>query len=509
MTTGEPEFFRRAEEHADRTAIADARGRHRYDELLAASGRIGGALMGGTPPERTPGRETATSRPPVAFLVEPGFSWVAALWGIWRAGRMAVPLATTHPPAELEYAIRDSGAGAVVVDAHHATRLEGLGARLGVEVHTVEALLERPETPGWQPGRPISREDPALVFYTSGTTGTPKGVVLTHANLEAQVRSLVTAWEWQSGDAILNVLPLHHVHGVVNVVLCALWSGATCEFAGFDAGAVWRRFAAGGLTLFMAVPTIYARLVAAFDAASADQQARMREACRGFRLMVSGSAALPVPLLERWRAISGQVLLERYGMTEIGMALSNPLDGPRRPGHVGRPLPLVEVRVVDEAGRLVMEGEPGEIEVRGPTVFRWYLGRPAATAEVFREGWFRTGDIAVVEAGSYRILGRKSVDIIKSGGHKLSALEIEAVLGEHPGIAECAVVGVPDDEYGERVAAAVVLRAGAVLELNQLRTWARERLASYKLPTRLREVTALPRNAMGKVVKPDVAALFR
>jgi malonyl-CoA/methylmalonyl-CoA synthetase len=164
---------------------------------------------------------------------------------------------------------------------------------------------------------------------------------------------------------------------------------------------------------------------------------------------------------------------------------------------------------VDETGGPVTDGMPGEIEVRGPTVFREYLGRPAATAEAFHDGWFRTGDTAVVEDGSYRILGRKSVDIIKSGGYKLSALEIEAVLGEHPDIAECAVVGVPDEEYGERVAVAVVLRAGAVLGLDQLRTWARERMASYKLPSRLREVAALPRNAMGKVVKPGVAALFQ
>jgi len=505
----EPEFFRRAEESADRTAIVDARGRHRYGEVLAASRRIGDALAGSARPERAAPGETAVPLPPVAFLVEPGFAWVAALWGIWHAGRMAVPLATSHPPAELQYVIRDSGAGSVVVDGLHAKRLEGLEARLGVEVHPVEALLGGSGALARPPGRPTSREDLALVFYTSGTTGTPKGVVLTHGNLEAQVTSLVSAWGWRADDAILNVLPLHHVHGVVNVVLCALWSGASCEFTGFEADAVWRRFAAGGLTLFMAVPTIYARLAAAFDAAAPTEQARMREACRGFRLMVSGSAALPVSLLERWREISGQVLLERYGMTEIGMALSNPLTAARRPGHVGQPLPSVQVRVVDEAGLPVAAGLPGEIEVRGPTVFREYLGRPEATAAAFHDGWFRTGDVAVVEDGSYRILGRKSVDIIKSGGYKLSALEIEAVLGEHPGIAECAVVGVADEEYGERVAVAVVLHAGATLDLKLLRAWARERLASYKLPTRLREVTALPRNAMGKVVKPDVTALFR
>lgn len=489
------EIIRRATEHGDRIAIVDAAGRHTYRTLLDASAQVASRLA-------------TAGAGPTAFLVEPGFAWVAALWGIWRAGRMAVPLATSHPAAELEYAITDCGAATVITDAAHAARLEGARAR-GVQVCRVEEILAAREGRSPVDSPATTPSAPALVFYTSGTTGKPKGVVLTHANLEAQVTSLVSAWAWTENDATLNVLPLHHVHGVVNVVLCALWSGATCEFAGFDADAVWRRFATGGLTLFMAVPTIYARLVAAFDAASGDQQARRREACRDFRLMVSGSAALPVPLLERWREISGQVLLERYGMTEIGMALSNPLSGARRPGHVGQPLPSVQVRLVDETGGPVPGGVPGEIEVRGPTVFREYLGRPAATAEAFHDGWFRTGDVAVVEDGSYRILGRKSVDIIKSGGYKLSALEIEAVLGEHPDIAECAVVGVPDEEYGERVAVAVVLRAGAVLGLDRLRTWARERMASYKLPTRLREVTALPRNAMGKVVKPEVATLFQ
>jgi malonyl-CoA/methylmalonyl-CoA synthetase len=489
------EIARRATGHGDRTAIVDAAGRHTYRALLNASAQVAAAVSGA--PDG-----------PVAFLLAPGFAWVAVQWGIWRAGRMAVPLATSHPPAELEYVVNDCRAGLVIVDAAHAGRVEEVGTRLGVEVRAVEPLLGSGD-PTQPPAHATAPSDPALLFYTSGTTGQPKGVVLTHANLEAQVRALVEAWEWRPDDAILSVLPLHHVHGVVNVVACALWSGATCEFAPFDAEAVWGRFSAGGLTLFMAVPTIYARLISAYDAASPPEQARRREACRGFRLMVSGSAALPVQVLERWHEISGQVLLERYGMTEIGMALSNPLHGPRRPGHVGQPLPSVEVRIVDETGRRVTEGVAGEIEVRGPTVFREYLGRPAATAEAFHDGWFRTGDVAVVENGSYRILGRQSVDIIKSGGYKLSALEIESVLGEHPAIAECAVVGLPDDEYGERVAVALVLRAGAALGLEELRSWARERLAGYKLPARLREVPALPRNAMGKVVKPEVAALFR
>jgi malonyl-CoA/methylmalonyl-CoA synthetase len=224
--------------------------------------------------------------------------------------------------------------------------------------------------------------------------------------------------------------------------------------------------------------------------------------------MVCGSAALPVPLLEAWRTATGHVLLERYGMTEIGMALSNPLHGPRRPGTVGRPLPGVEVRLVDDAGRPAAAGESGEIEVRGGNVFLEYWGRPSETAAAFRDGWFRTGDIASCRDGVYSILGRSNIDIIKTGAYKVSALEIEQELLGRDDVEECAVVGVPDDEWGERVAAAVKWRAGAGASLEELRAWCKERLAVYKVPSRLLAVPELPRNAMGKVVKKDVAALF-
>jgi malonyl-CoA/methylmalonyl-CoA synthetase len=225
--------------------------------------------------------------------------------------------------------------------------------------------------------------------------------------------------------------------------------------------------------------------------------------------MMSGSAALPVQTFERWRAITGHTLLERYGMTEIGMALSNPLVGERRPGFVGQPLPGVKVRVVDERGAVVPAGTAGEIEVHGPGVFSEYWRRPDETMRAFRDGWFRTGDMAVVDRGYFRILGRTSVDIIKTGGHKISALEIEETLRDHPSIAECAVVGVADVEWGERVSAAVELRPGTTLELGELQDWVKTRLAPSKAPRALRCVPALPRNAMGKVVKADVAALFR
>jgi malonyl-CoA/methylmalonyl-CoA synthetase len=334
-------------------------------------------------------------------------------------------------------------------------------------------------------------------------------VVTTHANLEAQITALIEAWDWSERDRILLVLPLHHVHGIVNVVLCGLWAGATVEMpAGFAADAVWDRLAAGELTVFMAVPTIYRKLIAAWEAAVPERQAAWSAGARKLRLMVSGSAALPVATLEAWRGITEHTLLERYGMTELGMALSNPLEGERRPGYVGLPLPGVQVRLVDAEGRATPEGAPGEIEVRGPNVFLEYWNRPAETAAAFRDGWFRTGDTGVREQGAYRILGRSSVDIIKTGGYKVSALEIEEVLRQHEAVAECAVVGLADPEWGERIAVAVELAPGRALTLAELLPWARERLAPYKLPRALCCVAALPRNAMGKVVKPEVGRLF-
>jgi malonyl-CoA/methylmalonyl-CoA synthetase len=347
--------------------------------------------------------------------------------------------------------------------------------------------------------------------YTSCTTRKPKGVVTTHEIIAAQIQSLVEAWEWSGSDHILNVLPLHHIHGIINVLGCALWSGATWEtLPKFDAEAVWRRIGDGELTLFMAVPTVYSRLIAAYDAATPDEQQRMKAGCEKLRLMVCGSAALPVSMLEKWRAISGHTLLERYGMTEIGMGLSNPLRGERSPGCVGKPLPSVQARLSDENGVVETESTPGEIQINGPTVFKEYWRKPEATAEVFTpDGWFKTGDVAVRENGVHRILGRESVDIIKTGGYKVSALEIEETLRLHPAISECAVVGVPDEEWGQRVGAAVVLKPDQRLILDALREWSKERLAIYKVPSLLRIVNELPRNAMGKVTKPAVVELFQ
>ncbi len=491
-----PPVVARAHLHESRTAIVDALGTHTYHDLLQTSAYVAAGLLVGRD-------DLGEER--IAFLVAPGFAWVAVLWGIWRAGGIAVPLPLNSPETELAYIVDDTQAAALIADSANAPALAPIAQSHSIPLHAIEDLAKK--STAKLPH--IAQDRRAMILYTSGTTSRPKGVVTTHANIAAQITSLIEAWEWSEEDRIVLFLPLHHVHGIINVVSCALWAGAVCEMLPrFDANVVWERIASGQPTLLMAVPTIYVRLIAAWEAASPERRAMLSEKAAQLRLMVSGSAALPVSTLERWREITGHTLLERYGMTEIGMALSNPYRGERVPGSVGVPLPSVDVRLANDRGDEVAAGTAGEIEVRGPCVFTEYWGKSDATRDAFRDGWFRTGDTAVVENGVYRILGRTNIDILKTGGHKVSALEIEETLREHPEVAECAVVGVPDDEWGERVAAALVLRSSGELELEALRSWAKERLANHKIPTRLLVLEALPRNAMGKVTKPAVKALF-
>ena len=470
----------------DRLAIVAADGVFSYLDLAMTSASVADVLTDGA-------GDLAEAR--VAFLVPPSFAFVAVQRGIWRAGGIAVPLAVSHPPVELDHVVRDSGASIVVGSGRQAEALAEIATRQGARFIRTPDLLaggEAPESPVADAvSASHSSDRRAMILYTSGTTGKPKGVVTTHGNIAAQMASLIEAWEWTREDRALSVLPLHHVHGLINVLGCALAVGASCEILPqFETEPAWERLASGDITVFSAVPTIYHRLIASWDAAPAHVQ-RARSAGAGrVRLMMSGSAALPRTILDRWRQITGHTLLERYGMTEIGMALSNPLHGERRPGFVGTPLPGVEVRLVDD-----------DLEVRGPGVFREYWERPGETADAFHDGWFRTGDVASLEDGAYRLLGRRSVDIIKTGGFKVSALEIEDALREHPSVSDCSVSGAPDEEWGERVEATVELRTGCELTLAQLQEWSRSRLARYKIPRRLYITNALPRNAMGKIVK--------
>ena len=505
-------IIERAEAFTTRRAIVAPEGTFTYGDLLAASERVASELLDGAD-------DLAGAR--VVFLVPGGFPYVAVQWGIWRAGGVAVPLALSETEREIRYKIDDTEPTFLIAHPDYADALRPFAQEGGPRFITTTDLLGCDRTASLPD---VDPERAAMVLYTSGTTSDPKGVVATHRNVESQVMSLVEAWGWSSDDHILNHLPLHHVHGIINALSCALWVGATCELLPrFDAERVWSRIIDRELTLYMAVPTVYKALIAEWESHSRDWQQEALAGCSSLRLMVSGSDALPVDTFERWEEISGHRLLERYGMTEIGMALSNPLQGERIPGHVGAPLPGVEVRLADldlaafeETGERsyrdadVGLNSPGELQVRGPGVFQEYWRKPDATREAFTDDrWFFTGDIASVnEDGVYRIWGRASQDLIISGGENVSALEVQRELLMHPEIDSCAVVGVKDPFWGSAVSAAIITRNGSGLDRDTLREWAKGRLAPYKVPQRVTFVKDLPRNAMGKTVKPKVRALF-
>ncbi len=492
----------RATSYSDRVAIESNGQRYTYGDLLSGSASVAASLLESVD-------DLAEAR--IGYLISPGFDYVCAQWGIWRAGGVAVPLSLFATQQELAFTLNNSQTSAVVTTSEFIDRLQPLCLPNRIRLIVLEQIATQESCP--LPQVDLIRR--AMILYTSGTTSQPKGVVTTHACIQAQIESLVTAWQWQADDRIPLFLPLHHIHGIINILSCALWSGAAVEaFPRFDMESIQRRIVDKTYTVFMAVPTIYVRLIETLDALPVQKREAVIAGFSAMRLMVSGSAALPASVHEKWSELTGQKLLERYGMTEIGMVLSNPYQGERRPGAVGQPLPGVEMRLMTDDGKIVPretaseESVLGEIQVRGPNVFLEYWNQPQATVDAFQAGWFRTGDIAIVENGYYRILGRNSVDIIKSGGYKLSALEIEAALLDHPAIRECAVIGIPDDTWGETVAAVIVLRDDAPLELDDLRAWCNDRISHYKIPRRILTVNQLPRNAMGKVTKPAVRKLF-
>ncbi|WP_395783479.1 acyl-CoA synthetase [Aquirufa sp.] len=480
-------IFIKSQPFADKTAIISDGKSYSFNELHQAAEQFAFTLLAGQ-------QDLKEGR--VAFMVQPGFDYVRVQWGIWQAGGIVVPLCLSYPIPSLRYTIENSGANILVVSPEFEDLMNDLATELGCRF----IVLGKNEGGKTQDLPEIDDSRGAMILYTSGTTNLPKGVVSTHANLNAQISALIEAWKWTSADSTVCVLPLHHVHGVVNVVSCSLWAGASCEFMpNFSEKGIFDLITEARINVFMAVPTIYFKLINYWEAQPEDVQGELTNALAKLRLMISGSAALPVSVMERWQTISTHLLLERYGMTEIGMALSNPYDGPRVAGHVGYPLPGVSVRLSEE----------GEIQVKGANVFKEYWQKPKATSESFTEdGWFQTGDIAALdELGGYRILGRNSVDIIKSGGYKISALEIEEVLRQYPGIKDCSVVGLPNDEWGELVAAAIVTQG--LVDEKDLNTWMREQMPAYKTPRKYLVVSELPRNTMGKVTKKDVVNLIQ
>lgn len=484
----------------------------------------------------------------VGIVAKPSAEFVAGVFGTWLCGGVAVPLALSYPVTELMHVMNDSDISVVLSTKEHQELMEEVATKCSFKfyilpsVTCIPAKVEILEPAGNDQFHLISKlieeisesrkaegDDLALILYTSGTTGKPKGVVHTHKGIISQVQILTEAWEYTCSDQLLHCLPLHHVHGLFNALLAPLYAGAVVEFMPkFSVRGIWQRWRESypddgskvddAITLFTGVPTMYARLLQGYETMDSDLKAVSASAACKLRLMMCGSSALPYPIMKLWEEITGHQLLERYGMTEFVMALSNPLHGTRKAGTVGKPLPRVEVKIIGEDGSNI-DGV-GELCVRSPSLFKEYWRQPKVTKESFIDGgFFKTGDtVRVDEEGYHVILGRSNADIMKVGGYKLSALEIEAVLLEHPAVSECCVVGLQDKDYGEIVSAIIVTNEDAkkiadqqlkpAISLEELQEWSKERLAPYKIPTKLFLWDTLPRNAMGKVNKKELKGLL-
>ncbi|MFH0175670.1 acyl-CoA synthetase [Streptomyces cacaoi] len=449
-----------------------------YAQLASAAGAVGERVRG-------EGR--------VAVWATPSLETAVAVVGALLAGVAAVPLNPKSGDKELGHILGDSAPRVV---------LAAPGDELPAALRELERIDVDGHGVGAPVGAPVGDDDPALVVYTSGTTGPPKGAVIPRRAIATTLDALADAWQWTGEDVLVHGLPLFHVHGLVLGILGPLRRGGSVRHLGrFGTEGVTRELSTGASMLF-GVPTMYHRIAEALP----DDPA-LAKALAGARLLVSGSAALPVHDHERIAAATGRRVIERYGMTETLMNTSVRADGEARAGTVGVPLPGVELRLVDEDGSAVeaYDGESvGEIQVRGPNLFTEYLNRPDATAAAFTsDGWFRTGDVAVRDPDGYvRIVGRKATDLIKSGGYKIGAGEIENALLEHPGVREAAVTGEPDADLGERIVAWVVpADPGAPPAEGELADHVARRLAPHKRPRVVRYLDALPRNDMGKIMK--------
>ncbi|KAE8402552.1 hypothetical protein BDV37DRAFT_252503 [Aspergillus pseudonomiae] len=495
----------------------------------------------------------------IAFLAENSYDYVVTLLSILASDAIALPLSPAFPVGELKYIMDNSQAKVLIATEKYATKAHDI-LKAGLEREPILEVMEKITT-GASSLDQINLQDivqesrGGMMLYTSGTTNRPKGVLIPQSALTAQAASLLEAWKYSPDDRLLHLLPLHHIHGAINAIVTPILAGSSIEFMfPFNTDAVWKRLAApflpassaSKITFLTAVPTIYNRLLSSFPGLSPEVQAAAKKgiAPENLRLNISGSAALPTPTKQAWQDLSnGNVLLERFGMTEVGMAISCGLDfADRVDGSVGWALPSVEARLVDtETNEVIQPGEEydangrereGEIQLRGPTIFREYWANEKATKEAFvdsddgKSKWFKTGDVAtrrVVEhAGKgtsgdwaqgpmYFIQGRLSVDIIKTGGEKVSALEVERELLSLPQVSEAAVVGLPSEQWGQKVAAVVVLDAEKAANTGRngkpwgaldMRRALKDRLASYKMPQEMKVLNRpIPRNAMGKVNK--------
>lgn len=453
-------------DQADAVSIGD-------DALSFAELRRRAAVVGGR----------IAGMPAVGVYAAPTLDTVVAVCAGLLAGVPVVPLPPDAGPVERGHLVRDAGLAAT------------LGPVPWPEIELPAVSLDGAGVATSAPD--VADDRTALIMYTSGTTGLPKGVRLSRRAIAADLDGLAGAWAWTADDHLVHGLPLFHVHGLLLGVLGALRVGSRVTHTGRPTPAA---YAAAGGSLYFGVPTVWSRVVNEPSSAAA---------LRTARLLVSGSAPLPVSVFEGLASVAGQRPVERYGMTETLITLSTRADGERRPGHVGVPLPGVETRLVtDDGAPCPHDGQAiGGLQVRGVTMFDGYVSGGRST-DFTADGWFVTGDAATIDAGGFhRIVGRASVDIIKCGGFKVGAGEVEAVVADHPGVREVAVVGVPDEDLGQRIVAFVTASdAGAGELADAVLAFTRERLTSHKCPREIRVVEALPRNAMGKVLKASLAA---
>jgi fatty acid CoA ligase FadD36 len=443
--------------------------------------RIGGAVLSRSDlvGAATSVAERVAAADRVAVLATPTSETVLAITGCLIAGVPVVPVPADVGAAERRHILTDSGAQAWLGEKPQ-------------EADDLPHIPVRMHARSWHRYPEPHPDATALIIYTSGTTGPPKGVVVSRRAIAADIDMLAEAWQWTPDDILVHGLPLYHVHGLVLGLLGSLRIGNRFVHTGRPTP---EAYASAGGSLYFGVPTVWSRVVDNGNAARALTSAR---------LLVSGSAPLPVPVFDGLVRLTGHPPVERYGATESLITLSTRADGERRPGSVGLPLTGVQTRLVDEVGATVThDGESiGRLHIQSPTMFDGYLDRPDATAEAFDGDWYRTGDVAVIDdAGMHRIVGRESVDLIKTGGFRVGAGEIETALLGHPGVSEVAVVGVPDDDLGQRIVAFVVGDA----EPQALIDFVAQQLSVHKRPREVRLVESLPRNAMGKVLKKELA----
>ena len=486
-------LLRNCAELGDKTAVAFIDGPSRsYRELGADVRRCAGFLLdiGIQPGDR------------VAAQLPKCLPFITLHLATMRIGAIFLPLNPAYPAAETRYFLGDSGACVLFTDAGKrdvinqiADELPDLKTTYFLDDDGFDELIKRGEsTP--LPALPSDPKQTAMMLYTSGTTSRPKGALITHGNLTANIAALREAWGWRADDNLLHGLPIFHVHGLVVALHGALHAGASAYLLpAFDAARTLDLLMSRRFSVFMGVPTMHRRLY--------DQAAGKAHDLSFMRLLTSGSDRLPDDLFFGYQRVFNVTLLERYGMTETGMNLSNPLHGERRVGSVGMPLPGVSARVVDPASdKDLPDGQVGELQIKGAHVFAGYWRQPRKTAEAFTDdGWLRTGDLALRESDGYVTLKGRAKDLIISGGLNIYPPEVELVLMEHEAVAACAVIGCPDEEWGERVVAAVVPKAGYRLNEAELVACCREQLAAYKAPRRVIFVDELPSNALGKVQK--------